>query len=191
MSAGHAVYCVVDEYHCYVFGAVGGVNGFAGANSSHVAVALVGEYEFVGLQALDGGCHSRCATVCSLNHVDVDVVVGKHGTAHRCNAYGIFFGAHFFNHFADDFVHGAVATAGAIVHCHVFEQGGFFVDEVFGFYDVGCFHILNLLLFYKFLFECLKHFFGRWDNAAKASVVFNGLLTFNCKFHVLNHLTGR
>ena len=54
------------------------MDSLGSSDSGEVAVALIGEYEFVGLQTLDSSGNSRSTTVCSLDEIHVDVVVGKY-----------------------------------------------------------------------------------------------------------------
>ena len=143
LTAGHAVDGIVDENNGDVLATIGGMNGFASAYGSQVAVALVGKHQFVGLQALDGCSHGRCASVSSFRHIDVDIVISKHGTTHRSHTNGIFGSAHFFDYFAHYLVHGAVAATGAVVHGAVLEQRGLLIDEIFGFYYIVHFHSVS------------------------------------------------
>ena len=55
----------------------------------------------------------------SLNPVDVDIVVGKHGTSHGGNADCRFFLSDFLEYLGNEFVHDTMAATGAVVHVHI------------------------------------------------------------------------
>ena len=58
LSAGHAVDSIVNKDHNNVFATVGGVYTFSGADSRHVAVALICEHGVLRPEALQGSSHS-------------------------------------------------------------------------------------------------------------------------------------
>ena len=80
-----------------------------------------------------------------LDPVDVDVVVGEHGTAHRSDAHGFLGHAHLVEQLSHKTVHHAMAAARAVV-CMIFckkpRTGIYLVlrlDNIFGFhFGVAC-----------------------------------------------------
>ena len=93
----------------------GGVDDLGGADGGQVAVALVGEDDAVGLDALDAGGHGRRAAVRRLDEVDVEVVVGQHRAAHRRDADGALADAQLVDHLGHQAVDDAVDAARAVV----------------------------------------------------------------------------
>ena len=132
LPACHAVDGVVHENHRDVFAAVQGVDSLARTDTGDITVALIGEHEAVGPQALAGSGERGGAAVGGFLPVDVDVFVGEHGAAHGTDADGLFFHAHFGNHLCHELVYHAVRAAGAIVHIHIVEQRWLFVDQMLG-----------------------------------------------------------
>ena len=122
LSACHAIDGVVDEDHGDVLATVEGMDGLACADASHVAVALIGEDEFVRPEAFDGRGTGRCTSVAGFNPIDIDVAIGEHGTADGADGDGVFFHAHLFDDFGNEFVYHAVAATGAVVHRRVVHQ---------------------------------------------------------------------
>ena len=88
LAAGHAVDGIVDEDDGDILAAAGGVHDLGHADRGQVAVALVGEDDPVGQDALDAGGHGRGAAVRGFDEIGVEIVVGKNRAAHRRNADG-------------------------------------------------------------------------------------------------------
>lgn len=141
LPARHAVNGVVDENDRDVLPAVQGVDGLGRADAGEVAVALVGEHETVGPEALAGCGQRGSPAVRGLFPVDVEIPVGEDGTPDGADANGAFFHAHLFDHFGHELVHDAVRAAGTIVHGLFVHQGRLGVDEVLRPYDVFSCHI--------------------------------------------------
>ena len=59
LAAGHAVNAVIDEDDCDAFIAHGRVHDLGGADGSQVAVSLVCEDHFIGMNAFQTGGHCR------------------------------------------------------------------------------------------------------------------------------------
>ncbi len=136
LTTSHAVDAVVDEHHGDVLAAVGSVEGFGGADGCQVAVALIGEDEAVGVEALDGGGDSWGTAVGSLLEVDIKIVVGKHGASDGGDTDGLVLDTHLVDNLGDDAVSCAVAAAGAVVHDVVGQHFGFCVNQILRFYDI-------------------------------------------------------
>ena len=101
MSARHAVDGVVDENDGDMFSPVQGMYAFGRTDARQVAVALVSENQAVRPQAFDGAGHGRSTPVGGFHPIHVYVIIGKNGTAHRRDGYGLILHTHFF----DDFGH--------------------------------------------------------------------------------------
>ena len=108
LAAGHAIDGVVDEDDGDVLTAVQRVDGLGGADTSQVAVALVGEDKMVGPQTLDGRGDGGCAAVGGFLPVDVNILVCEDGTAHGRYADGLLLNAHLFDNLCNELVHDAV-----------------------------------------------------------------------------------
>ena len=88
LPAGHTEDGVIDEDDGELFGAMGGVDDFGGSDCGEVAVALIGEDDFVGV----GSFHTRCdcgrSAVGDLNHINVKIIISENRTADGCDADG-------------------------------------------------------------------------------------------------------
>ena len=136
LTTGHAVNTIVDEHHGDVLAAVGSMDGLSGADSSQVAVALIGEDEAVGVETLDGGGNCWSTAMGSLLKVDIKIIVGKHGTSDRGYTDGLVLNTHLVDNLGDDAVSSAVAAAGAIVHNVVGQHFGFCINQILRFYYI-------------------------------------------------------
>ena len=81
----------------------------------------------------------------SLNPVDIDISVGKHGTAHWTDTHCALLHSHLGNDLCHELVHHAVAATRAVVHRRVVDQSRTSIYLVFGLNDFVAFH--NLLYF--------------------------------------------
>ena len=115
MPAGHAVDAVVDEEDGDILATIRGMNDLGGANSSEVAVALIGDDNLVRVRPLHGRGHGGCATVRGLHVAGVEIVVGEHRAADRADEDGVILDAQFLQGFANQFVSDAMSAARAIV----------------------------------------------------------------------------
>ena len=108
-----------------------GVDGLGHADGSEVSVALVGKDQVFGVNALHGGCDRRRTTVCGLDHVAGEEVVGHNGAANRGHAHA---GA-LYPELVDDFgyqaLHNAVTAAGAVVGDRVGQSAGALENNLF------------------------------------------------------------
>ena len=82
LSSRHTIDGIIDEDDSDVLPTVQGMNGLTGSDTGKVTVTLISKHETVGPQALDSGSHSRGTSMGSLLPVDVQIIIGKHGTAH-------------------------------------------------------------------------------------------------------------
>jgi hypothetical protein len=114
LAAGHPVDCVVDEEDCDLFTAVGGVDDFGGADGSEVAVALIGDDDFVGAGSLDCGGRGGAA-VRHLDVANVEVIIGEHGAADGTDEDGAVLQAQVGDGFGNQLVRNAVTAARAVV----------------------------------------------------------------------------
>ena len=70
LAAGHAVNGVVDKDEVHIFSPLcGGVDNLGGADGSQVAVALIGEYQSIGVCPLHAGGNCGSAAVGGLQHI--------------------------------------------------------------------------------------------------------------------------
>src|SRR5690606_14921714 len=90
LSACHPVYAIVYKNHKDVFTAVTGMQNFSGTNGGQIPIALIGKDKLIGVKPYNAGCNSRSPSMSSFLPVDVDVVICKYCTTHRCHANGIF-----------------------------------------------------------------------------------------------------
>ena len=107
------------------------VHDLGHADGGQVAVALVGEDNLIGLDALDAGGHGRGAAMRRLDEIDLKVVVGKHRAAHRRDADGVLADAQLVDHLGDQAMRHAVRAAGAVMRVHIAQRVGPLVDELF------------------------------------------------------------
>ena len=77
----------------------------------------------------------------SLYPIHVDIIIRKHGTSHRCNAYCNLGSPHLFDDFRYQFMHNPVAASGTIVHMGVVEKFRLLINSVLGFYYILNIHI--------------------------------------------------
>ena len=97
------------------FAAAGRVDDLVGADGGQVSVALIGEDDLVGLDALEPGRHGRRVAVRRLAGVGVEVVVSEDGASHRRNADGALADAQLVDHLAHKTVDQAMGAAGTVV----------------------------------------------------------------------------
>ena len=140
MTTGHAIDSIVDENDSDVLATVASVNRLAGTDGREVTVALIGEYQVLGPQALYSGGQSGGASVRSLFPVHVDVVVGKHGATNGRNADGLFSNTHFLDDLGNEFVYNAMAATRAIVHVNLVQQRRCRINFILRFNDIVKFH---------------------------------------------------
>ena len=89
---------IIDKDDGDVFAAVEGMNSFCRADAGQVAIALIGEHQAIGPQTFHTCCQSRRATMRRFLPINVDIAVGKDGTAHGTDAHSLVFHAHLGNH---------------------------------------------------------------------------------------------
>ena len=142
LAARHTVDCVVDEDDDDVVATIQRVDGLGRTDAGKIAVALIGKHEVLRPQTFGRTCDGWCTPVGGLYPVDVDVVVGKHSTPHRRDAYGAFLKPHLLDDFGNELVHHTVATSRAVVHRRVVEQLRLPIYEVLGLYDILVYHSL-------------------------------------------------
>ena len=126
LPARHAVNGVVDENNRDVFAARGALHGFRRADGRQVAVALIGEDDVFRQRALDAGCNGGRAPVRRLNHITVEVVIRKHGAAHRGHPNCFAGEVEILKSLCHQTVHDAVGAAGAIMQRRIGEGFWFF-----------------------------------------------------------------
>ena len=91
------------------------MDDLAHADRGQVAVALVGEDDPVGQDALDTGRHGGGASVRGFDEIGVEIVVGKHRAANGRDANGLIDHAHLFQHFGHEAVCHTVGAARAVM----------------------------------------------------------------------------
>lgn len=89
MASCHAINGIVYKNRRNVLAPVGGVDDFCCANRCQIAVALVGEHEFVQADPFYDCTHSGNSTVGGLDCITVEEFVNKHGTVYGRNCNGI------------------------------------------------------------------------------------------------------
>lgn len=146
LAAGHAVDGVVDEDDDDVLATVGGMDGLGGTDGGEVTVALIGEDDVAGIEARDGGGNGGSASVCGLDPVDVDVVVGEYGAAYGSDADGLVLNAEFVDDFGEYLVNDAVGASGTVVCVRVQEESRAGDNLIFGFDDIFGFHDCLVLM---------------------------------------------
>ena len=125
LTARHAVNAVVDEDDGDVFAAGCGMNSLGGADRGEVAVALICKYNSVGMRALNARCNCGGASVGSLDHITVEIIVRENGAAYGSDTYGAALDAKLVNDLGDKTVNDAVSAAGAVMHSNVGKSLGF------------------------------------------------------------------
>ena len=108
LSTGHTVDCVVYEDKRDVLATVECVDALCGTDTSHVAVALICEYEAVRPQTLNCCSKSGSTSVCCFLPVDVDILICKHCAAYGADTHCLFLHAHLFDDFGYEFVYDTV-----------------------------------------------------------------------------------
>jgi hypothetical protein len=135
------------------------VDALCRSDAGEVAVALVGEYQMVGPETLDGSGTSGCSSVCCLNPVYIQIIIGKDRTSNGADADGLVCQLHLFNDFRYKFVNHAVAAARTIVHGAVVHQRRLLVNDILGVYNVFFSHSLQMFCYglHHYAHEYLNH----------------------------------
>src|SRR5208283_5627298 len=89
LATRHAIDSVVHEKDSDLLPAVGGVDDLRRADGRQIAVALIGNYDFVRAGSFDSGGHSGGAAVRGLHVAYVKIVVGKHRATHGTDKDGL------------------------------------------------------------------------------------------------------
>jgi len=78
-----------------------GMEDFAGADRSKVAVALIGKNDFVRLYPFHAGGDRGCSAVSYFNHVHIEIIISQYRTAYRSDADSPVVDIQFVNNFSD------------------------------------------------------------------------------------------
>ena len=100
------------------------------SDAGEVSVTLIGEHEPVRPETLRRAGKCRSPTVGGLLPVNVNVLVGEHGAAHRRDGDRLVRHSHLLDHLGDYLVHNSVAATWAVMHRSVVQQGRFLIDNL-------------------------------------------------------------
>ena len=117
-------------------------------DASQVTIALIGEHQVVGVEALGCAGYGWRTAVSGLNPVDIYVVVCKNGAAHRTDADGAFRQSHLLDYLGNELVHNAVTAAWAVMHGRVVQKRGLLIDEGCCLYKFFACHFTDSFLCY-------------------------------------------
>ena len=145
LTTRHTVDGVVDEDHRDVLATVESVERLSTTDTSHIAVALVGEHQAVGPYALDSRSHSGSASVGCLRPVDVEVAVCEHGATYRAYTDGLVLHAHLLDDLGHELMDYTVRTSRTVVHRDVVHQFWFLIYQILWCNNVVC----HLILLFK------------------------------------------
>ena len=79
--------------------------------------------------------------------VDINIVIGKHGTAYRADANRLLLQTHLFDDFGNELMNYAVRTTRTIVHVIVVQERWFLIYQVLRCYNLIVFHSLTSIWF--------------------------------------------
>ena len=115
LAARHSVDRVVNEDNGDILTSGSRMNGLTGTDRREVAVALVCEYDILGLCALYAGRNRLSASVRGLYHITCEIIITEYRASYRCNAYCPALDAQFVYCFGNEAVNNTVCTSGAIM----------------------------------------------------------------------------
>ena len=115
LPAGHPVDGIVDEDDGDVFPSVGRMKTLRDADGGEISVPLVGKDDAIREDPLDPRGHGRPPSMLRLDHVDIEIVVGQHGTSRRRDADRDAPDIQFIDHLGDQPVGDAVTASRTVV----------------------------------------------------------------------------